>query len=147
MNEGRSTLTADEQALLGRARRAVLATVAADGRPRLVPIAYAYTDGVLYTALDEKPKHVSDPHELARVRDILARPQVTVLVDEWDEDWTRLAWLRLYGQATLLEPIASEHAAAVNLLRDRYSQYARHRLEERPVIRIAVERVVGWSAS
>lgn len=129
-------------------------TVAPDGRPRPVPIAYALdeaNDGlVLYSALDEKRKVLTDPHGLARVRDIGARPRVAVLVDRWDEDWSRLAWLRLEGKATLLEPTdqsAAEHAHAVSLLRARYSQYATHKLESRPVIRIAIDRVSGWSAT
>jgi PPOX class probable F420-dependent enzyme len=132
--------------VLSRARRAVLATIAADGRPRLVPIAFASADGILYTALDEKPKRVAEPHDLARVRDILARPEVTVLVDEWHEDWTRLAWERLYGRAELLESGAAEHAEAVKLLRQRYPQYEEHRLEERPIIRVTIDRTVSWSA-
>ena len=133
--------------LLARARRAVLATVAPDGTPRLVPIAFAYADGVIYSALDEKPKKVADPHDLARVRDISARPQVSVLVDQWDEDWTQLAWLRLVGRASLLESGVPEHAVAVRLLRERYPQYASHRLEERPIIRIDVDKTSSWSAS
>jgi len=132
--------------LLERARRGVLATIAADGTPRLVPIAFAFADGVLYSALDDKPKSVSDPHDLARVRDIVARPRVSVLLDHWDEDWAQLEWLRLIGRASILESGVPEHAAAVGLLRKRYPQYASHRLEERPIIRIAVERKVGWSA-
>lgn len=133
--------------LLARARRAVLATISADGTPRLVPIAFAFADGVLYSALDDKAKTVSDPHDLARVRDIVARPAVSVLVDHWDEDWTKLAWLRLVGRASILESGVPEHAMAVELLRERYPQYASHRLEERPVIRVVVQRTVEWSAS
>ena len=129
-------------------------TLAADGRPRPVPIAYAFDETpeglVLYSALDEKRKVVADPRRLARVRDIRSRPRVAVLVDRWDEDWSRLAWLRLEGTAALLEPLpgpsAAEHSHAVGLLRARYPQYATHGLEGRPVIRIAVERVSGWSA-
>jgi PPOX class probable F420-dependent enzyme len=128
-------------------------TLAADGRARPLPIAFAFTDAperlILYTALDEKPKSVSDPRMLARVRDIGTRPRVAVLVDRWDEDWTRLAWLRLEGTAMLLEPTDSpsrEHTKAVGLLRGRYPQYETQKLELRPVIRIAVERVSGWSA-
>jgi len=132
----------------------VLVTVAPDGKPRPVPIAYAFdevADGlVLYSALDEKRKSVADPHALARVRDIGAHPRVMVLVDRWDEDWSRLAWVRLEGTATLLEPptdrSAGEHSRALGLLRVRYPQYARQTLEQRPMIRIAVERVSGWSA-
>lgn len=137
----------------------MLGTAAPDGRPRLVPIAYAVAVAladtaqwplVLYSALDEKPKSVMDPRALARVRDVLARPQVSVLVDEWSEDWTRLSWLRLDGSAKLIEHShdhPAEHQAAVSLLRDRYPQYATHRLEERPILRIEIERVVGWSGT
>lgn len=138
--------------MLGTTRRAVLATIAPDGRPRLVPMAFAVAGGesdapVLYSALDEKPKSVADPRALARVRDVLIRPRVTVLVDHWDENWARLSWLRLDGLASLLEPTGSdavEHAFAVDLLRERYAQYATHQLEERPMLRIKVERAVSW---
>jgi PPOX class probable F420-dependent enzyme len=131
----------------------VLVTIAPDSKPRPVPIAYAFDEMagglVLYSALDEKRKSVANPRALARVRDIVARPRVAVLVDHWDEDWSRLAWVRLEGTATVLEPTdpsAAEHTLAVGLLRARYSQYAHQALEQRPVIRIAVERVSGWSA-
>jgi len=132
----------------------VLVTVAPNGKPRPVPIAYAFdemADGlVLYSALDEKQKSVADPRALARVHDIAARPRVAVLVDRWDEDWSRLAWLRLEGTAVVLEPPTDrsdgEHSRAVGLLRARYPQYATQALEVRPIIRVAVERVSGWSA-
>jgi len=140
--------------LLSTARRAVLATLGGDGRPRLVPIAFAMADEggavVLYSALDEKPKTVSDVRQLARVKDIAARPAVSVLVDRWSEEWDELAWIRLDGTARLLEPAiaadAAEHGLALRLLRERYPQYASQRLHERPVIRIAVEHVARWSA-
>ncbi|HUG48080.1 MAG TPA: TIGR03668 family PPOX class F420-dependent oxidoreductase [Candidatus Limnocylindria bacterium] len=137
-------------ALLEEQRRAVLATLAADGRARLVPITYAYDPdtGLLYSALDDKRKSVDDPRELARVRDIAVRPRVSVLVDRWSEDWSRLAWLRLDGEATLLEPAdhAEEHAWALHLLRGRYPQYASHSLAQRPVVRVEITGVAGWSA-
>ena len=94
--------------VLASARRAVLATIREDGSPRLVPITFAIAhDGdamVLYSALDEKPKSVGDVHALARVRDIVARPRVSIVVDRWSEDWAELAWLRLDGTSSLLEP-------------------------------------------
>lgn len=149
-------LSAAETDLLRTCRRAVLATIADDGRPRLVPIAYALApwsdaDGhpLLYSALDEKPKSVADPRRLARVRDILARPSVSVLVDRWSEDWSELAWLRLDGTASLLEPSADwadagRHRDAVRLLRARYRQYETQRLEERPMLRIVCVRTASW---
>jgi PPOX class probable F420-dependent enzyme len=104
----------------------------------------------LYSALDDKPKSIADRRTLARVRDVLARPRVSVLVDRWSEDWSELAWLRLDGVATLVEPDgpgAAEHARAVSLLRTRYEQYAEHALERHAVIRVAVDRASGWSAT
>jgi PPOX class probable F420-dependent enzyme len=150
------TLGPSEAAFLHGARRAVLGTVTAAGRARLVPLAFAvapWTDEigrpVLYSALDEKPKSVADPRRLGRVRDILARPEVSLLVDRWDEDWSALAWLRLDGLATVVEPASDptdvgRHRDAVRLLRERYRQYEGQALEARPVLRIVVTRAVSW---
>jgi PPOX class probable F420-dependent enzyme len=141
-------LSATQRAFLESARRAVLATIAPDGRPRLVPICFVVLGEppVLYAPIDDKPKSTDDPLALARVRDIQADPRVTILVDRWDEDWTRLAWLRAEGRAMLLQPgaAADEHAVAVASLRSKYPQYATHRLDIRPIIRIAMDRVVDW---
>src|SRR4249919_30522 len=99
-------LSTGQRAFIESARRAVLATIAPDGHPRLVPICFvlAGEPPVLYTPIDDKPKRDDDPLALARVRDIAADPRVTILVDRWDEDWTRLAWLRMDGRAALIEP-------------------------------------------
>ena len=143
-------LSAAERAFTETARRAVLTTIAPDGRPRPVPICFAIDPRrpVLYTPLDDKPKTTSDPLRLARVTDILADPRVVVLVDRWDEDWNRLAWVRILGQASLLQPDADpgEHADVVATLRARYAQYATHDLETRPIIRIAIEHTTSWGA-
>jgi len=142
-----------ERDLLFTARRAVLATINDRGTARLVPIAYApavTNDGVvIYSALDEKAKTVADPRDLARVRDLRQRPRVTVLVDHWDENWLALAWLRMEGTATLIEPTdpPAHHAEGIRLLRERYPQYAEHALETRPLIRIDVDRVSSWAAA
>ena len=141
-------LTVAQRAFIESARRAVLATIGHAGRPRLVPICFALADDrpILYTPLDDKPKRTNDPLDLARVRDIGADPRVTVLVDRWDEDWTRLAWLRMEGIAELVTPgrDGPEYGAAVAALRGRYPQYASHRLEERPLIHIIIVRVTEW---
>ena len=137
------SLTAAERDLLAGARRATLATVAQDGRPRLVPICFVEIDGVMWSPIDEKPKSTSDPRRLARVRDIEARSDVTVLVDRWSEDWAELAWLRIDGRAEL---VGSEHAVVV-ALRAKYPQYADHDLEHRPLIRIDIAHATSWFAS
>jgi PPOX class probable F420-dependent enzyme len=143
-------LSTTERAFLADARRAVLATIAPDGRPRLVPICCVVdpTRPVLWTPLDEKPKAVDDVVHLARVRDIQADPRVTVLADRWGEDWTQLAWIRCNGTASVVEPGADvrERGAVIAALRGKYPQYVSHDLETRPIIRIAIERTTSWGA-
>ena len=133
-----------ELRFLADARRAVLVTIDPSGLPRPVPICHVVLDGVVFTPLDEKPKASADPLALARVRDIEARPDVVLLVDRWSEDWSTLAWLRVYGRASVVPPASDGHAAAVAALREKYPQYAGHRLEDRPVIRIDPVRSRSW---
>ena len=137
------TLTPAERDLLSSARRGTLATIAPDGRGRLVPVCFIVIDDVVWSALDEKPKQVSDPRTLARVRDIERDPRVTLLVDRWSEDWSKLAWLRIAGRAEL----ADSEPSVVAALRAKYPQYDDHDLASRPMIAIAIEAVSGWSAS
>ncbi len=141
----------DERAFLDAARTATLATIAPGGLPRLVPVCFVRVDvrePVIYSPLDDKPKRVGDPRALARVQDILARQDVALLVDRWSEDWSALGWLRVHGRASLLEPdeAPDEHAAAVAALRAKYPQYAEHRLDDRPIIRIAVIATRSWGS-
>jgi PPOX class probable F420-dependent enzyme len=146
-HHGHMALTDPERRFLESQRRVVLVTVAPDGQPRPIPICFvlAHEAAILYTPLDDKPKATDDPRALARVRDIRRDRRVAILSDRWDEDWTRLAWLRAEGGATLLEP-GPEHALAVAALRETYPQYATHRLDARPLIRIEIGRVTTWGA-
>ncbi|MCI0346517.1 MAG: TIGR03668 family PPOX class F420-dependent oxidoreductase [Chloroflexi bacterium] len=148
------SLSPAERAFIESERRGVLATMGADGRPRLVPICYVVGDGedalgrtLVYSPLDEKPKRTRDPRQLQRVRDLLVLPTATILVDRWDEDWTRLGWLRCYGVGELIEPEpreVDEHRAAIAALREKYPQYRTQNLEGRPMIRIRIDRTVSW---
>jgi PPOX class probable F420-dependent enzyme len=137
-------LPAHLETFLNDQRVARLATVDEQSRPHVVPVCFAYVSGIVYVALDAKPKRVP-VRELRRVRNLIANPQVQLLVDAWDEDWTRLAYLQLRGVASVIEP-GGEQAEAVRLLRARYEQYASMPLEEAPVIRIAVESYTAWGA-
>ena len=76
------------------ARVARLATVSRDGRPHVVPICFVLDGDTLHTAVDEKPKRT---RSLQRLRNIEANPNVEVLIDGYDEDWSRLWWVRLRG--------------------------------------------------
>jgi PPOX class probable F420-dependent enzyme len=123
------------------ARVGRLATVSADGRPHLVPLCFALDGDVLYSAVDEKPKRSK---RLKRVENIRSRPQVAVIVDHYEEDWTRLWWVRLDGTARVLDDGAErEHGLA--LLREKYEQY-RSQPPTGPVVAIDVRRWRSWAS-
>ena len=148
MTDPEPQLSDGDRDLIGGARRAVLTTLdVRDGRPRSVPICFVAHGAALYSPLDEKPKAAADVRSLRRVRNLLADPRATILIDRWDEDWTKLGWVRLYGTGEVLEPEpreVEEHAAAVAALRAKYPQYEQQGLDGRPIIRIAIDRVVSW---
>jgi PPOX class probable F420-dependent enzyme len=149
-DDAQGSLPALERELVESCRTATLATVAPDGRPRLVPICFALDEPgrMLYTPLDEKPKRGADPRELARVRDIRARPRVTILFERYAEDWRELAWVRVQGSAALLEPTddPATHRWVVAALRSRYEPYRRQALERAALITVTIEAVTSWSA-
>jgi PPOX class probable F420-dependent enzyme len=136
-------LTEAQRKFVDGERRATLATIAPDGRARLVPVCFVLIGDVVYSPLDEKPKSVDDVRSLARVRDIERDRRVTLLVDRWSEDWSELAWVRIDGRAAVVD----SDPAAVGSLRAKYPKYADHDLESRPMIRIEIEAVRSWSAS
>jgi PPOX class probable F420-dependent enzyme len=119
-----------------------LATVRPDGRPHIVPITFALTGESLVTAVDRKPKRTTD---LQRLRNIAAHPQVSVLVDGYDDDWSQLWWVRLDGPAGVIVG-GSERTAALAALLSKYPQY-RTTTPDGPVIAITVTNWTGWSAS
>jgi PPOX class probable F420-dependent enzyme len=141
-----SPFTVEQAAFLERQRSGRLATVDPRGQPHAVPICYALLDGIVYTPIDEKPKS-GDPRELRRIRNILANPNVCLVVDHYeDEDWSHLAWLQVRGEASLVEDDA-ERERALAVLRARYRQYGAMDLESLPLLRITPSRLVGWSWS
>ena len=138
-------LSPDLEAFVRETRVGRLATVDEQGGPHVVPVCFVYADGLVYIVLDAKPKRVAATR-LRRVRNILANPEVQLLVDRYDEDWSRLAYVQLRGRAGLIES-GPEHARALALLRAKYPQYEAMALEAAPVIRIEVARGVSWEAS
>ena len=114
-------------------------------RPHLIPICFAYDGKFLYTAIDEKPKRV--PRErLARLRNIRREPHVALLIDQYDEDWTRLWFVLIRGKAELIPDRAhDERDRAIRQLRAKYPQYVHGMLvEDAPIIRIVPERTTIW---
>ena len=115
-----------------------LATVGADGRPHVVPICFAVKGDTLYTAVDEKPKRT---RRLKRLANIEANPQVEVLIDHYEDDWSRLWWVRLRGTARIVDD-----RTAVELLAAKYPQYARQP-PSGPVIAVTIEERTEWTSS
>jgi PPOX class probable F420-dependent enzyme len=129
-------------------RVARLATVDASGQPTVVPICYVFDGGRFYSAIDEKPKTVSEDR-LKRLRNLAVNPRVSLLIDDYSEDWTQLAYVLIQGLAEAIEPdgIDVEHAKAVSLLRGKYPQYRAMAIDRLPIIRIEVTGVKRWSST
>jgi PPOX class probable F420-dependent enzyme len=119
-----------------------LATVDAHGVPHVVPVCFAILKGALYITIDRKPKRAAGK-ELKRIRNIAENPVAAVVVDRYDEDWTRLGWVMLRGRAEVLSE-GAEHRDAQALLRSRYGQLDAMRIEDLPVIAVRIERVTSW---
>jgi PPOX class probable F420-dependent enzyme len=127
--------------LLGAARVARLATAGADGRPHLVPVTFAVAGDFAYSAVDHKPKTTAS---LRRLRNIRQNPAVTLLADHYEDDWTRLWWVRADGRASILEPGDAARERPLDLLAAKYHQYQEHR-PDGAVIAIEVTRWSGWA--
>ena len=125
---------------LGETRIARLATVGPLGAPHIVPITFVLTGDEIFFAVDHKPKRTTN---LQRLRNIAANPVVAVLVDHYEEDWTRLWWVRADGAARVLEAGAAAERA-IDSLAGRYPQYAASR-PGGPVVAIYITRLSGWS--
>jgi PPOX class probable F420-dependent enzyme len=120
------------------ARVARLATVGRNGSPHVVPICFALDGDTLYTAVDEKPKST---RRLRRLANIEANPQVEIVVDHWDEDWSRLWWVRLAGTARIVD----HDPRALELLQAKYPQY-RERPPAGPFVVVTIRRRSEWRA-
>ncbi|HEX6701300.1 MAG TPA: TIGR03668 family PPOX class F420-dependent oxidoreductase [Gaiellaceae bacterium] len=127
---------------LTAARVARLATIDPDGKPHLVPIVFALDGDTLYSAVDRKPKRSAT---LRRIENARARPDVTVLVDHYDDDWAELWWVRLRGRARVLDE-GPEAERALALLREKYQQY-RDEPPSAPVLAVDLTEVREWTAS
>ena len=130
--------------LLRDSRVARLGTADRAGRPLVVPVCYAFDGRACYSAIDAKPKRVA-ARDLRRVRNIEANPHVSLVVDHYDEDWSRLAWVIVEGRGDLVieGPV---RAMAVDLLLAKYAQYRAMGLDREGamVIRITAERALAW---
>ena len=134
-------LSERERGFLASRQVGHLATADRAGAPHVVPVCFALAEDALYITIDEKPKRAGAP--LKRLRNIAENPTVAVVVDRYEDDWTRLGWVMLRGPAEILTG-GDEHARAQALLRERYPQLNEMEIASLPVIAIRLERVTSW---
>jgi len=135
-------LSDGERRFLAQQRIAHLATADRGAVPHVVPVCFAVSEHTLYVTIDEKPKR-RPATALKRLRNIAENPAVAVIVDRYDEDWTRLGWVMLRGRAEILRE-GREHRDAQALLRSRYPQLAAMQIAPYPVIAVRIERTTSW---
>ena len=128
--------------LLRKSRVGHLATCDSSLRPYVVPICYVFHDGVIYSAIDEKPKQ-TQPANLRRTVNIKSNPNVCVVVDHYEENWGKLKFIMIHGKAKLILS-GREHQKAINQLQRKYPQYRAMNLRPRPIIKVSPIRSVAW---
>jgi PPOX class probable F420-dependent enzyme len=135
-------LTDHQRRFLEAGRVARLATADTAGRPHVVPVCYALIGSTVYFTIDEKPKRRPGAR-LKRLSNLRANPFAALVVDRYDEDWSRLGWVMVQGRAEILHS-GSEHDRAQGRLRGRYPQLAAMRIEALPVVAVRVEHASSW---
>lgn len=126
-----------------------LASRTSGGHPHQVPIVFVRSRGRLWSPVDGKPKRGG---ELARVRNLRAHPEASLLLDDYGSDWTQLWWIRIDARAEVFQPASADDpdvSHAVAALEAKYPQYARVPVLRAPPTLIAFEpvRIASWTAS
>jgi PPOX class probable F420-dependent enzyme len=121
--------------LLDTARVGHLALLDEEDLPRVLVVTFAFFEGALWSAIDQKPKRTPEP---ARVRRLRRRPEASLLVDRYDDDWSTLAWVELRGRVSV-EPLGP----ALEALTAKYPQYVDQR-PQGPLLRLAPQRFACW---
>jgi PPOX class probable F420-dependent enzyme len=136
--------TDKERHIIRSSRVARLGSVDRKGQPLVVPVCYAYTNNCIYTPIDKKPKKVQEG-DLKRVKNIRSNPEVSVLLDRYGEDWSKLYYLIIYGKGEIIE-YGDEYHRSLRALCEKYDQYVEMKLEDAglPVIRIKPDRIISW---
>ncbi|MSP38696.1 MAG: TIGR03668 family PPOX class F420-dependent oxidoreductase [Deltaproteobacteria bacterium] len=137
-----SLLTARASRLLRSARTAHLATSDNSGQPHVIPICFVYDGKRFFSPIDEKPKRAA-PSKLKRLKNIAENPNVALVIDRYDEDWRKLAYVLVFGKARVLSR-GENHRRAVQRLRKKYPQYWTMAIGKRPMIAITPVRVTSW---
>jgi PPOX class probable F420-dependent enzyme len=127
--------------LLETERVGRLGLVDDEGAPRVLPVTFAIADGVIWSAIDQKPKRSAEP---ARLRFLRRDPRAALTVDRYSDNWEELTWVQVLGAVRILE--VSEGAAGLAALKEKYEQY-QERTPPGPLLALEPERYLWWRAA
>lgn len=140
-------IPSDVEEFIERARVARLATIDTEFKPHLVPVVFVFDGNHFFIPLDEKRK-TAKPEKLKRIRNIQDNPNVTLLIDEYSEDWTKLAFVMIQGKASVASKTEGniQVREAYKKLMTKYIQYQKVGVGEMCII-ITPKKVASWSNS
>ena len=136
------TLTRQQRRFLDAQQVAYLATVDAAGAPHVVPVCFALSEHTAYIVSGGEGNRTGTKLD-KRLRNLAGNTAASLAVDHYEDDWDRVAWVRVDGPAEVFTS-GDEHADAVRLLRERYPQFDEMPLEGAPVIALRIERVLSF---
>jgi PPOX class probable F420-dependent enzyme len=130
-----------------RARVARLATIDSEFKPHLVPVVFVFDGNHFFIPIDEKRKTV-EPDKLKRIRNIQHNPSIALLIDQYDEDWTKLTFVMIEGEASIANKSEGnlQVKQAYQKLVTKYIQYQKVRVGEMCII-ITPKKLTSWSNS
>ena len=137
-------LTDEQQEFLEAARVARFASADRTGQPHVLPVCFALLDNAVCFTIDEKPKK-QPGKQLKRLRNLMENPKAALVVDHYEEDWSRLGWVMIQGRADILEA-GDTHDRAQSRLRERYPQLRTMLIDALPVITIRIDHVSSWGS-
>jgi PPOX class probable F420-dependent enzyme len=141
-------ITPDIEEFIQRVRVARLATIDSEFKPHLVPVVFVFDGNHFFIPVDEKRKKTK-PEKLRRIKNIQGNPNVALLIDEYSEDWSRLAFVMIQGTASVVKsrPQADiQLKQALKKLTTKYTQYQKIGTGEMCII-IKPEKVASWRSS
>jgi PPOX class probable F420-dependent enzyme len=129
---------------ISRKRIAHFATCDSNAIPTVIPICFVYHNGIVYSPIDKKPKKIS-PTKLKRVKNIMENPFVSLVIDEYNDNWNRLSYVIIQGSASLIDH-GQEYESALGMLCEKYEQYSKMKLNDLglPVIKIVSNKIITW---
>ena len=134
--------------IIDKATVARLATVDSECKPHLIPVVFVFDNDCYFIPIDEKTKR-SKPENLKRTKNIQQNPNVALLIDEYNEDWTKLYFIMIQGKASIIGGKELERnellllEKAHKLLCDKYVQYQKIGIGKY-IIMIIPQKVITW---